>query len=259
MSVESAYSIETRKIDPFGKAPHKPDGSPNDNDRIEIGPTALAFEEWAAAGLVAPNLEAMRQYRLDRLVGEIDKRGYGALLMTDPLNIRYATDSTNMQLWNTHNPFRACMVFSDGYMVLWDYKNSPFLADHNPLVKEVRSGASMFYFSSGDLGDEDAGSFVAEIADLMRQHSGTNKKIAVDKIMIEGLRALEEIGLEVMPGEELTEKARSIKGAEEIKAMRCAIHSCEQACHIMESGGNAWHERGRHMGRIACREHQTGR
>ena len=97
----------------------------------------------------------------------------------------------------------------------------------------------MFYFSSGDLGDEDASSFVAEIAELMRQHSGTNKKIAVDKIMIEGLRALEEIGLEVMPGEELTEKARSIKGVEEIKAMRCAIHSCEQACYIMERAVSA--------------------
>ncbi len=28
----------------------------------------------------------------------------------DPLNIRYATDSTNMQLWNTHNPFRAVLI-----------------------------------------------------------------------------------------------------------------------------------------------------
>ncbi len=235
MPVDSAYSIENRKIDPFGKSTVKPDGSPNDNDRIEIGPTALAFAEWETAGLQAPDLQAMRRYRLDRLIGGINKREYGALLMTDPLNIRYATDSTNMQLWNTHNPFRACMVFSDGYMVLWDYKNSPFLADHNPLVREVRSGASLFYFSSGDLGEKDAHSFAGEICELMRLHSGTNKKIAVDKIMIEGLRALESAGLEVMPGEEVTEKARSIKGAEEIRAMRCAIHSCEQSCYVMET------------------------
>ena len=56
--------------------------------------------------------------------------------MFDPLNIRYATDTTNMQLWNTHNPFRACLLCADGYMVLWDYKNAPFLAQYNPLVRE---------------------------------------------------------------------------------------------------------------------------
>ena len=77
-------------------------------------------------------------------------RGYGGLLMFDPLNIRYATDSTNMQLWNTHNPFRAVLVCADGYMVMWDYKNAPFLSEFNPLVRERRSGASMFYFANGD-------------------------------------------------------------------------------------------------------------
>jgi len=43
-----------------------------------------------------------------------------ALVVFDPLNIRYAIDSTNMQLWNTHNPFRALIVFADGYMMMWD-------------------------------------------------------------------------------------------------------------------------------------------
>ena len=54
------YSTSNRKIDPARRRPTKPDGSPDDNDRVEIGPTALAFEAWAKAGLEAPNLEAMR-------------------------------------------------------------------------------------------------------------------------------------------------------------------------------------------------------
>jgi Xaa-Pro aminopeptidase len=44
------------------------------------------------------------------------ERGYAGLLMTDPPNIRYATDSTKMQLWNTHNPFRAVLLCADGYI-----------------------------------------------------------------------------------------------------------------------------------------------
>ena len=102
-----------RKIDPTRGAT-LPDGSLNDNDRVEIGPTQLAYREWEGAGLTLPNLEAMRRFRWQRLVQGVVDRDYGGILMFDPLNIRYATDSTNMQLWNTHNAFRACLVCADG-------------------------------------------------------------------------------------------------------------------------------------------------
>ena len=224
---------DTRKIDP-ARGAALADGSPNDNDRIEIGPTQLAFGEWAAAGLIPPNLETMREYRWKRLTQHIVDRGYGGLLMFDPLNIRYATDSTNMQLWNTHNPFRAVLLCADGYMVIWDYKNAPFLCDHNPLVRESRSGASMFYFSTGDRGDDAAREFVGDVGDILRQHAPGNHRLAVDKIMVAGYRALTSAGFEVMEGEEVTEKARAIKGPDEILAMRCAHHSCETAMYAME-------------------------
>ncbi|SEW03689.1 dimethylsulfoniopropionate lyase DddP [Cognatiyoonia koreensis] len=229
---------DTRKIDPT-KGPLLPDGTPNDNDRLEIGPTQRAFKEWEEAGLTLPNLDNMRAYRHQRLVDAINQRGWGGVLMFDPLNIRYATDTTNMQLWNTHNPFRACLVCADGYMVLWDYKNAPFLADYNPLVRESRSGASMFYFSVGDKAENAADSFTSGVLDLLREHAGDNKKLGVDKIMVVGLRSLEARGITVMEGEELTEHARSVKGPDEILAMRCASHACEASCQAMEDFARA--------------------
>ncbi|MFT4742513.1 MAG: Xaa-Pro dipeptidase [Yoonia sp.] len=227
------YYSDQRKISSL-YGDRLPDGTLNDGDRVEIGPTELAFGEWEAAGLTLPNLGAMREYRWKRLTQHIVDRGFGGLLVFDPLNIRYATDTTNMQLWNTHNPFRAVLLCADGYMVIWDYKNTPFLADYNPLVRESRSGASMFYFSSGDQVDAVAETFVGQVEDLMRQHAGTNKRLAVDKIQIQGLRALEKVGFIVEEGEELTEKARAIKGPDELLAMRCASVACENAVAIME-------------------------
>ena len=56
----------------------------------------------------------------------------------------------------------------------------------------------------------------------------------MDKIIVSGLRALEGLGLEVMNGEEITEKSRSIKGPDEILAMRCASHACELSVKVME-------------------------
>ena len=224
---------ERRKIDPTRGA-RLGDGSPNDNDRVEIGPTQLAFAEWRAAGLALPDLAAMRAYRLKRLVAGLVARGYGGLLMFDPLNIRYATDTTNMQLWNSHNPFRACLVCADGYMVIWDYKQAPFLTAFNPLVREVRSGASFFYNVTGDANARLATGFAGQVDEVMRAHAGTNRRLAVDKIMVHGLRALDRAGFEVMEGEEVTEKARAIKGPDEIAAMRCAHHACEAAIAEME-------------------------
>jgi len=224
---------DSRKIDP-NKGATLADGSPNDADRIEIGPTQLAFGEWEAAGLTMPNLKRMREHRWKRLTQHIVDRDYGGLLMFDPLNIRYATDSTNMQLWNTHNPFRAVLLCADGYMVIWDYKNSPFLSTFNPLVREQRSGADFFYFDRGDKIQPAADAFSLEVRDLIREHGGGNMTIAVDKIMMHGLHALQAAGFTVKDGEEVTEKSRAVKGPDEILAMRCAHHACETSVRAME-------------------------
>ncbi|MEM0924095.1 MAG: dimethylsulfonioproprionate lyase DddP [Pseudomonadota bacterium] len=246
MNKQSAFSVINRRVDPTRVGQRdlnpdlrkglRPDGSPADNDRVEIGPTPLAFAEWAEVGLELPDLPALRAWRHRRLVDHLHERDLGGVLMFDPLNIRYATDSTNMQLWNAHNPFRACLVCADGYMVLWEYKGASFhfLCDHNPLVDEVRGGAGMFYFATGDKTHKAAAEFTAQVAELMASHGG-NKRLAVDKIMIDGYRALIAAGFEIHEGEEVTEKARAIKGPDEIKAMRCCTHACETSVAAMEA------------------------
>ena len=235
------YSVDPakRKVDPFRKpgGALKPDGTPDDNDRVEIGPTALAFEEWQALGLEIPHLDTIREYRLGRLVQELQRRDYGGILLFDPLNIRYATDTTNMQLWITHNPARACFVSASGYVVLFDFHSCEHLSDHLPLVREVRGGASFFYFESAERGAEHAAKFAAQIDDLMREHAGDNRRLAVDKIEIAGLRALEKTGFEVFEGQAVTEIARVVKCPDEVRAMRCAIAACEAAMREMQDAG----------------------
>ena len=92
----------------------------------------------------------------------------------------------------------------------------------------------MYYFSVGDRGEFKAKKFAAEVDDLLRAHAGNNRRLAVDKILPVGLGALEAAGIDVKHGEEVTEKARSVKGPDEILAMRCACHACETAVSVME-------------------------
>ncbi|MBX2883566.1 MAG: M24 family metallopeptidase [Granulosicoccus sp.] len=93
----------------------------------------------------------------------------------------------------------------------------------------------MFYFDRGDRVDVAADVFSNEVRVLIEEHGGSNPRLAVDKIMLHGLRALEAQGFEIMEGEEVTEKSRSVKGPDEILAMRCASHACENAILAMEN------------------------
>ncbi len=234
----SPFSIGSskRKIDPSRKSATqlKADGSPDDNDRVETGPTALAFREWDALGLEVPNLDSMREYRLGRLCRELRKHDYAGILLFDPLNIRYASDSTNMQLWISHNPARACFVSADGYIVLWEFHRCEHLSAHLPLVREIRGGAGFFYFLSGERGEEHAKRFALDVDEVVRAQAGDNRRLAIDKIEILGLRALEQIGLEIFEGQEVTEIARVVKGPDEIKALYCATAACEASMVKMQ-------------------------
>ena len=81
--MDGEFFSDVRKVMPFAspKAAAAPsvaidaqqgetlkDGSPNNGNRIEIGPTELAWQEWQSAGLQAPDLDAMRAYRLTGLL-----------------------------------------------------------------------------------------------------------------------------------------------------------------------------------------------
>lgn len=236
MNTHFTQKSSNHKIDPVKRrgGALRPDGSPNDNDRVEIGPTDLAFNEWEALGLSCPNLTAMREFRLERIKAELVKRDLAGVLLFDPLNIRYATDTTNMQVWITHNHARACYVAASGYIVLWDFHNCDHLSSHLPLVRELRTGASFFYFESGDEVDTHAIHFAKELESVVGEHAGSNRRIAVDKIEIAGVRALDKLGFEIADGQAVMELARVIKGPDEIKAMRCSIAATEISMQAMQ-------------------------
>ncbi len=214
----------------------KPDGTPLYNDRVEIGPSDVAFEEWTALGLTPPDLPRMRDYRLNRVVEELQKRDLAGALMFDPINIRYAMDASNMMLWTAHNFSRAGFVSAEGHVILWEQHRASHLADFLPNINEIRKGgAGFFYFETGDKTTEKAWEFAREIADVVQEFGSGNRRLAVNKIEIEGVEALTGQGITIVPGMEVMEHARLIKGPDEINAMRCAIATCEVAVGEMEN------------------------
>jgi Xaa-Pro dipeptidase len=60
--------------------------------------------------VAASTVAAARAYRLGRLRAALAGADVAGLLMYDPINIRYAFDSSNMQVWTAHNPIRYALL-----------------------------------------------------------------------------------------------------------------------------------------------------
>lgn len=199
----------------------------------DLGPGRLATEEWRALGLELPDVPRMRRYRLGRLRAELHRADVAGILLYDPINVRYATDSTNMQVWCMHNAVRYAFVATDGPVVLFDYHGSEHLSDHLELIDEVRPALSWIWFYAGPKIPERARRWAAEIAELVRRHGAGCRRLAVDECNREGLDALRELGVEPVEGQGICERARAVKSGDEIRAMRCAIATAEEGMRQM--------------------------
>jgi Xaa-Pro aminopeptidase len=172
-------------------------------------------------------LKSARAYRKRRLVEQLHKHDCAAILLYDPVNIRYALDVSNMQLWMTHNASHYALVGADGHAIAFEYGKSEHLAQGIETVDEVRTARTWFYFSAGNRIQERVEAWADEIADVVRSRGGGNMRLAVDKMEPLGVDALRRRGVVLVEGQELTEHARSIKSAEELELMKWTIRVCE--------------------------------
>ena len=169
----------------------------------------------------------VRRYRLDRVREQLRAHDYAGIVLFDPPNVRYATDVANMQVWALHNICRYVFIATEGPVILYDYGSTKHLSEGYDLVDEVHTAISHIWFTNGPRQREKVESWVAVMRDLVAKHGGGNKRLAVDKLDPPSTLALANAGIDIMDGEELMEWARAIKSADEVVAIREAIHGCE--------------------------------
>ena len=177
------------------------------------------------------DLAAMRRYRLQRIQAELKRNDLAGIVLMDPLNIRYATGTSNMQVWVLHNAARACFVPVEGLVTLWDFHNCAHISSGIPEIGDVRTARGVYYFGAGPRLREYCADFANEIAELARKAGGA--RIAVDHCHHYAIVEMERLGLTVEDGQGPMELARAIKSADEILCMRQAIAVCEYGMERM--------------------------
>lgn len=191
-----------------------------------------------AANDVSPNddpewTRRLHLGRLARLRAQLERHDCAAGLFYDPINIRYATGVTNMQVYSLHNPCRYVFVATNGPVILFEFKGCEHLAEGEPAVDEVRRAVAWYHFAAGPRVEEYAGQWCEEIAGLLRQHGGGNTRLAIDRLDPIGTHLLEEEGIEIVEGQEVAHLARMIKTSEEIAAIRNSIEICQDGIRRM--------------------------
>ncbi|MDA3033244.1 MAG: aminopeptidase P family N-terminal domain-containing protein, partial [Actinomycetota bacterium] len=96
-----------------------------------------------APGTTAPGTTALESGRLDRLRAALAAADCDAGVFYDPINVRYATGTSNMQVYSLHNPCRYAYVPVEGPVVLFDFKGCEHLSDGHHNVAEVRNAISL--------------------------------------------------------------------------------------------------------------------
>ena len=139
-----------------------------ERNRHQLGPHRSVVEEWTQAGLVLPDMAALRRYRIERVREQLRAHNIDGVVLHDPLNVRYATDTTNMPIWTMHNAVRYAWIPADGDVVMFEFSHGEFLSAHSEVVAEIRPATSFLAFYSGSRSEELAGRFADEIIELLR-------------------------------------------------------------------------------------------
>jgi Xaa-Pro aminopeptidase len=172
-------------------------------------------------------LQKARKWRKASLVKQLQKHDCAAILLYDPCNIRHALDVSNMQVWMTHNASHYALIGADGHAIDFEYGGAEHLARGIETIDEVRTAKTWFYFAAGPRLEERVEGWADEIAEVIRERGGGNRRLAVDKMEPMGVDALHRRGITIVEGQTLTERARAIKSPEEIELMKWTVRVCE--------------------------------
>ncbi|AGN83373.1 Xaa-Pro peptidase family protein [Pseudomonas sp. GD03651] len=179
--------------------------------------------------------KALRHYRLERIREQLRAQDYAGILLADPINIRYATDTNNLGLWVMHSPSRYVFVATDGPVVLFEFTSSRHNSEHVETIDEIRPAIPWLYFLAGPRLQEKAERWAQEVADLMARHGGGNRRLAVDRCDPWGAQRLTQQGIELFDAQPLMEQARLIKSAEEVASHRVSMGVCDLAIARMRT------------------------
>ena len=177
--------------------------------------------------------EALVHFRRDRLRAQMVERGVDACLLFDPVNVRYATGARNMQVFHQRNPSRYLFLPVEGPVVLFEFAGAHHLATGLSTIDEVRPATTASYVAAGPAIAAVEQRWAGEVGSLLRQVVGHGANVGLERINHGASTALADAGFRIVDAQEPVERARAIKGPDELACISQSLRATERAVHAV--------------------------
>lgn len=173
------------------------------------------------------DIRAVRGYRLARLRAEMARRGIAACILSDPVNIRYASGTRNMQVFTARNQPSRYLIVSADEAVLYEFTGCMHLASGIETLTDVRPAITASFVAAGERIAEREKHWARKTAADLREMVGAGTTIGVERLNAGAGIALVEEGFRLVDAQQPVEMARCIKSAEELKCVRASLRATE--------------------------------
>ena len=174
------------------------------------------------------DLVAVRGYRQSRVRQKMAEYGVDAVILSDPVNIRYATGARNMQVFSMRNTPSRYLLLTTDKSILFEFTGCRHLAEALETIDEVRTASTASYVAAGPLIVERERTWAAEMADLICEIvGGKTAVVGLERLNAGTSIALQETGLKIVDAQQPVEMARAIKSSEEMKCVIASLRATE--------------------------------
>jgi Xaa-Pro dipeptidase len=172
------------------------------------------------------DIQALKHYRLERIRAELVRSDIPMCLLSNPLSLRYATDTRRFSMFQSRVPVMYTAIVVDGPVVVYGglARDDATVGDDDI---ECRQGRALSVFNGGLDFSGEVALLMRDMNSLLRERGIMERRIAIENLSPLVAAALINDGFEVFDAQVLIERARLIKSAEEIECMRWSIAACE--------------------------------
>jgi Xaa-Pro aminopeptidase len=157
------------------------------------------------------DMERLTQERLHRLQNAMKRADLGALLLTDFLNLRYATNTVMMLGLRTTGIQRFALIPAEGTPLICQRELS-----RRSSYRSLRFDAYMFAMRP-PIATED---FVNQTVTGLKQLGAAGERVGVDVLNLAAVNGLKDAGINLIDGWPAINNARIIKTADEVQLIR---------------------------------------
>ena len=170
------------------------------------------------------DMERLTRDRLNRLQAAMKRENLGALLLTDFLNVRYATNTVMMLGLRATGVQRFALIPARGEPLICQRELSR--KNH---YRSLRFDAYMFSMRPPIATDD----FVEQAVTGLKQLGAAGERVGVDVLNLAAVEGLKEAGIELVDGWPAINSARVVKTIDEIQLIRWTTRAKERGYDLV--------------------------